>query len=363
MSFNTTLSAPQSMSSAFVHLFEWSWADVAKECEEFLGPKGFTAVQISPPNEHISGDAWWTRYQPVTYELISRSGNEEQFVDMVNRCRAVGVGIYADAVINHIAAASGTSIAGKQYGNRSTPIYSPADMHHNDGDTSKNCQISNYADKHNVQYCDLVGLPDLCTSCEYVQKTVSDYLNHMADIGIAGFRIDAAKHQDAGELGQLLAKVDKKLWKFGEVISGAGEAVTPDMYTSLMDVTEFDYSRKLAPNFQTDGDLKYFSNFGRSWGLMGSDKAVVFLDNHDTQRGEAKLTYKNGALYQLASIFMLARPYGYPKVMSSYYFDGHDQGPPSTPVHSSSGLGCGGEPTSTRAFNLTTLSSGPWVCE
>merc|ERR1719506_2657387 len=89
---------------AFVHLFEWSWEDVALECEQWLGPKGYTAVQISPPNEHISGDAWWTRYQPVTYELVSRSGSADEFADMVERCNAVGVGIYADAVINHIAA-------------------------------------------------------------------------------------------------------------------------------------------------------------------------------------------------------------------------------------------------------------------
>merc|ERR1719189_1871493 len=116
-----------------------------------------------------------------------------------------------------------------------------------------------------------------------------------------------------------------------------------------MDVTEFDYSRKLAPNFQTDGDLKYFSNFGQSWGLMGSDKAVVFLDNHDTQRGEAKLTYKTGVLYQLATIFMLAHPYGYPKVMSSYYFDSHDRGPPKQAVHSGTGVACG--------------KGQPWVCE
>lgn len=33
----------------FVHLFEWSWDDIAKECEDWLGPKGFDAVQVSPP--------------------------------------------------------------------------------------------------------------------------------------------------------------------------------------------------------------------------------------------------------------------------------------------------------------------------
>lgn len=349
-----------------MHLFEWSWADIAQECEEWLGPKGFTAVQISPPNDHMSGDAWWTRYQPVTYELTSRSGDEKAFKDMVQRCKKVGVGIYADAVINHIAAGSGTSIAGNPYGNRATPIYSQKDMHNN-GDLGSNCQISNYADKHNVQYCDLVGLPDLCTSCDYVQKTVSDYINHMSDIGIAGFRIDAQKHQDAGELAQLLSHVKnmKSMFMFGEVISGAGEAVTPSMYESMGHVTEFDYARKLAPNFQDEGKLKFLGKFGQDWGLMPRDDAVVFLDNHDTQRGEAHLTYKNGKIYQLANVFMLAHPYGYPKVMSSYFFDGHDQGPPSTPVHRGKSVACGGAPTALvqSAMNVTAPMGAPWVCE
>ena len=29
-----------------VHLFEWPWDAVARECEEVLGPKGFCGVQV-----------------------------------------------------------------------------------------------------------------------------------------------------------------------------------------------------------------------------------------------------------------------------------------------------------------------------
>lgn len=322
---------------------------MALECEQFLAPKGFAAVQISPPNDHIQGDAWWTRYQPVTYELVSRSGNADEFADMVKRCNAVGVGIYADAVINHIAAGGGTSIAGHSYGGRATPIYSANDMHHNNGNTGANCQVSNYKDKWNVQYCDLVGLPDLCTSCDYVQKTVAAYLDHMASLGISGYRIDAAKHQDAGELHGLVNRVNSDLWKFGEVIDAAGEAVTSGMYTGYMDVTEFSYAQKLGPNFNDEGHLQYLSNFGESWGLINSGNAVVFIDNHDTQRGNAPLTYKNGGIYNLINVFMLAHPYGYPKVMSSYYFNSHDQGPPGSPVHEGGNVNCG--------------NGHPWVCE
>lgn len=339
-------SNPVAGQDTFVHLFEWSWSDVAIECEDFLGPKGFTAVQISPPNEHISGSAWWTRYQPVTYELTSRSGDEAAFKDMVNRCKAVGVGIYADAVVNHIAAGSGTSIAGKSYGNRATPIYSQDDMHHG-SDASKNCEISDYSDRSNVQNCDLVGLPDLCTGCSYVQEQVSGYLNYMGSLGVAGYRVDAAKHMAANELGSMLSKVTSNMWHFHEVISGSGEAVQVDEYTGIGEVTEFSYFRALASNIADEGKLSYLSNFGESWGLIASDSAVVFMDNHDTQRGEAPLTYKNGNVYTLANVFMLAHPYGYPKVMSSYNFDDHDQGPPGSSVHGS-GNACG---------------KGAWVCE
>jgi len=48
-----------------------------KECETFLGPKGFGAVQVSPPSEHavLGGYPWWQRYQTVGYALDqSRSG-------------------------------------------------------------------------------------------------------------------------------------------------------------------------------------------------------------------------------------------------------------------------------------------------
>ena len=72
-----------------------------------LGPYGFGGVQVSPPTEHAviwhPRRPWWERYQPVSYKMISRSGNDAQFRDMVARCNKVGVRIYADAVINHMA--------------------------------------------------------------------------------------------------------------------------------------------------------------------------------------------------------------------------------------------------------------------
>src|SRR5215213_4212458 len=55
----------------FVEMFEWRWADLATECEQVLGPAGYRAALISPPQEHavIAGFPWWERYQPVSYSV------------------------------------------------------------------------------------------------------------------------------------------------------------------------------------------------------------------------------------------------------------------------------------------------------
>jgi len=343
---------PHSISQAFVFLFEWSWEDVAKECEAWLGPKGFAAALVSPPNEHAVGNSWFMRYQPVSYNLTSRSGNEAQFVDMVRRCRAVGVGIYVDAVFNHCAPMSGVGVAGSRFGFRSYPLYGPQDFHHQGSDPSTNCGVSDYHDLHNVQYCDLQGMPDLCTGCPHVQEAVATYLNRLALLGVAGFRVDAAKHMDAGELYNLLGRVNSSLFRFLEINAVPGEVVQTPMYFFDGVVTEFGFASTLEPKFEGEGLLRDdLKKFGEDWGLVPSDKAVVFLDNHDTQRnGQAPLTFQSGDMYVLLNIFMLAYPYGYPKVMSSYRFASSDQGPPSTPVHGpNSEVRCG--------------PGQPWVCE
>jgi len=50
---------------------------------------------VSPPNEHLviwnPSRPWFERYQPISYRLVSRSGNEDEFRDMVRRCNAVDV--------------------------------------------------------------------------------------------------------------------------------------------------------------------------------------------------------------------------------------------------------------------------------
>ena len=373
------LDAPR---TAFVQLFEWKWTDIARECETYLGPKGFAAVQISPPNEHnwiTTGDGapypWWMRYQPVSYSLdSSRSGTRAQFIDMVNRCNAVGVGIYADAVINHMTSGSGTvSSAGSDpWGVESYPR-----VPYGTGDFHATCTVSNYQDAGNVQNCQLVGLQDLNTGSAYVRGKIADYLVDLANIGVKGFRVDAAKHISPADLGPIISAVNARLatrpYWFLEVIGAAGEAVQPSQYfgtdDNLVNVTEFAYGQQIFGKFVGGGRLADLHTFGESWGLMPSNRGVAFIDNHDTQRGHAGggtvVTYHNGPTHDLANVFMLAWPYGYPVVMSSYAFNTSSAfdtsyGPPFDPNTGATRGPWDGGVSQPACFNQTV---GGWVCE
>ena len=52
------------------------------------------------------------------------------------------------------------------------------------------------------------------------------------------------------------------------------------------------------------------------------------------------MTYKDDYQYKLANAFMLAQDYGFKRVMSSYYFDDTDQGPPGNDPGCGNGWVC-----------------------
>merc|ERR1712232_1184511 len=139
--------------------------------------------------------------------------------------------------------------------------------------------------------------------------------------GVSGIRIDAAKHIHSTDLAALFSKIDPNLFRFLEVLKAADEAVHPEEYFGLGKITEIGYGAQVGRTFKSEGELLgNLESFGAGWGLMPDAHAVVFMDNHDTQRDSAVLTYKDGTVYTMANVFMLAWPYGYPKVMSSYQF-------------------------------------------
>ena len=317
-----------------VHLFQWKFNDIANECEKVLGPKGYEGVQITPPAEHLNKpDVWWSVYQPVNLRNFhSYGGTEEQLRGMITRCKSAGVKIYVDTVVNNWASygGSGVGTGGSGWSSRNYPVFKDNDFH-------SGCRVNNYSDRGNVQNCGLEGMPDLNTGSDYVQNEVATYMKTLQGWGVAGFRLDAAKHIAVSELHAILNKAGNP-FAYVEVIGAQGEAVQPGEYMGMNRVTEFGYTRTITGNF--NGQIKNLRSLGD--GLMSSDKAQVFVSNHDTERNSAgtqSLNYKSGAKYDLAQAFMLAWPYGWTQVYSGYQFNGHDDGAPQSQA-CSSGWNC-----------------------
>lgn len=307
-------------------LFEWSYDSVAKACTNQLGPAGYGFVEISPATENIQGGQWWTSYQPASYKLQNRLGDETSLKHMIDTCHAAGVKVVADAVINHMTSGSGTGTAGTVYSKYNYPgYYQDQDFH------TCRTDISNYADRSNVQNCELVGLADLDTGSDYVRSTIAGYLNHLTSLGVDGFRIDAAKHMAAGDLAAIKAKLTNPgVYWAQEVIYGAGEAVQPGEYVTTGDVDAFQGAYDLKRIFSSE-KLAYLSNWGASWGAgyLAGNQSRTFVDNWDTERNGSTLSYKDNATYTLANVYMLAWPYGSPNVLSDYEFSDNDAGPPN----------------------------------
>ena len=343
-----------------VQMFEWSWNDLATECTQFLGPQGYGGIQISPPGASKTTATWWGVYQPVNYvNLTSRFGTQAQLQSMINSCHAAGVRVYADVVVNQMAADSSASAGVATDGstwNSATlayPYFSASDFH-----AACDIQSADYnsaAGRSNVQTCRLSGMPDLNSESSYVRGQIVNYLNALLALGIDGFRIDAAKHQAAASLQAIMSSVKsthpttnqgEAIWVTQEIVPD-GEVVRSD-YFPIGTVNEFQFAYAMRDAFRNANGaspstiptmMGTWNNWGGTWGFVQPTNATVFVNNWDTERNGGSLAASNytGATndtqgshrYDLANIFMLAQGYGEAQLHSGFRFTNVDQDRPS----------------------------------
>jgi alpha-amylase len=347
-------------SDTSVQMFEWSWNDLATECTQFLGPQGYGGIQISPPGASRTTSTWWGVYQPVNYvNLTSRFGTSAQLQSMINTCHAAGVRVYADVVVNQMAADSsataGVATDGSTWNSATLayPYFSASDFH-----AACDIQPADYnsaAGRSNVQTCRLSGMPDLNSESSYVRGQVVNYLDALLALGIDGFRIDAAKHQAAASLQAILASVKSShpttnlgepIWVTQEIVPD-GEVVRSD-YFPVGTVNEFQFAYAMRDAFRDANGaspstiptmMGTWNNWGGTWGFVQPTNATVFVNNWDTERNGGSLAASNytGATndtqgshrYDLANIFMLAQGYGEAQLHSGFRFTNVDQDRPS----------------------------------
>jgi alpha-amylase len=206
-----------------LHAFEWKYRDVGLNAQA-IADAGYRSVLVAPPlkSERSTECPWYKRYQPQDFRVIDNcAGNKEQFVAMLQALKQKGVRVYADIVVNHMANErnNATNFPGdailneyrtkvtywnkqKLYGNLSKGLFSPPDFH------SESC-IINYSDPVSVMKDRICGqspdrgLPDLKDTVpgqNWVLDQRKQYIQALFDLGVRGFRLDAAKHMPIGAI-------------------------------------------------------------------------------------------------------------------------------------------------------------------
>ncbi|CAK9005627.1 unnamed protein product [Durusdinium trenchii] len=390
-------------STVLVKLMEWNYNDVAKECTEFLGPNGFEAVQVAPVTEHILGYQWWVKYQPVSAGLDSRSGTEEELRQMVATCRAAGVQVIVDILLNHMASpckqAKKKSKSGeleempcrgwagskfgsrRQQGARGWDAAGPEHFHHQAASLEQPfCKVGPQTGwlcpEDDCTPCDMYELPDFNTELQEVRDMQFKHLEELYHIGITGLRVDAAIYHHVYELADMLNRLPWDLiyqewW---------GEYPPQDRTDYVGLYRDVAYRWHLVNRLSNLNASELPQLLELEGGVFGisQDMAVYPFAYHDGRSKDADpeiATYKNGLAFHQQQKFFLSWPVGNSVLIwGGYGWRDLSHGPPGCdradgdhcspkPVYDANGL-----PQCLRAPELSPLPRTAarerrWICE
>lgn len=371
------------MNGTILQCFEWylppdtkHWQRIAEQAKA-LAEAGITAVWLPPAYKGASGinDVGYGVYD--TYDLgefdqkggiPTKYGTKAEYLTAIASLHEAGLQVLADIVFNHrmgadeceqaqatedvvnnrnctTAANQTVSVYTKftfpgRGGKYSTFQWNKSHFDGVDWDAAKKRSAvfrlngknwDGEVDKENGNYDYLMGA-DLDMSNPEVVSELDCWGNwYLSETGVDGFRVDAVKHISFTFFNAWLTKLRQNT---GRELFAVGEYWKPDVNTllhylnaaggcmSLFDVPLHFNFHAASHGFGTYDMRHILDNT-----LVSANpvKAVTFVDNHDTQPGQALQSWVDGWFKPLAYAIILLREGGYPCVFyGDYYGIAHD---------------------------------------
>ncbi|MCD9032181.1 alpha-amylase family protein [Luteimonas sp. Y-2-2-4F] len=341
--------AAAAQAEVVLHAFNWPYATVEARAAQ-IAQAGYRKVLVAPAYRS-QGTEWWARYQPQDLRVIDHPlGDTEAFADMVQALADHGVATYADVVLNHMAneawmrpdlnypgaavlslyAADPARYAGlRLYGDLSSNQFGAGDF------GPAQC-IADYADAYQVRHYRICGgggdpgLPDLVAN-DWVVQQQRAYLQALKDLGVRGFRIDAAKHMTFEHMNRVLdAGIRAQAHVFGEVITtgGAGTVDYDRFLAPYLDATshaayDFPLFNAMRNALLPGGSLSALVDPGAYGQALPGARAVTFAVTHDIPNNAGfRYAILDPVDETLAYAFLLGRDGGVPMV----YTDRNESG-------------------------------------
>ncbi|MPW36288.1 alpha-amylase family protein [Vibrio sp. B1Z05] len=328
-----------------LHAFDWPYKTVAARAEH-ISQLGYKTVLVSPPMKslkHKSGTAWWQRYQPQDYRIIDNElGNTLDFRSMMTCLKEHGIRVYVDVVFNHMAneayLRSDLQYPSQQelqayaddpeyyeslrlFGDLSCPLFTENDFVEAFG-------IKDWRDKWQVQNGRITGgphdagLPTL-RDCEHVIEQQRAYLLAMKEMGVKGFRIDAAKHISIEQLRKVWTKeITEGVHIFGEIITDGGATkqeyelfLKPYLNKTRLGAYDFPLFNTVHQALQGQGRMSALIDPYNVGEALKRQRAITFVITHDIPNNDVFQGLIMAEEYEwLGYCYILCRDGGVPLV-------------------------------------------------
>lgn len=259
---------------------------------------GVTHIQISPVqgiftralielSEHCPHiRAWYRVYQPTGVRVSNSIGNEQSLTELITAAKQYRIGIIVDVVLHH---KTGCPLC-----NPKALFFLPTFL----SDWLKSMMAAyNLRERPETRRfgCYDWGPPQNLQDPNVLEET-TEFLVGLLEMGVAGFRFDAAKHIKPDILQGILknavnrSKTSSDLYSYSEVLDSQPWVCEEYLLSDDPIFTVSDYPRTFAlmGALSPGGDLRYFLESQHSW---WSWKSVCIADSHDSMEGHSYSFY------------------------------------------------------------------------
>ena len=258
------------------------------------------------------------------YTIDEDFGTEEDLKELIDLCHQRNVKLILDLPLNHTGTLNpwfSAFTVSHRNGDAEDPYYDFY-TYINAGETAPaGRSFSALAGTDILYECNFSGgMPELNYDNEEVRQAALDVAKYYLDLGVDGFRFDAAKyiyytdHEKTAEFWQ---------WYMGEL-----KAIKPDIYTvaevwdddgitdryfpavNCFNFTTSQTNGLIAQTAQT-GDVNKYTAYVQGYvervTAMNPDAMIVpFIANHDTDRAAGYLTVASGQMKMAANLYLLS---------------------------------------------------------
>lgn len=240
------------MGERVIHCFNWNLKYVEEQLI-MIKEQGFTAIQLSPMQDHKKGNEWWKRYQPTNFKIGNDLGSKEDLIRLCNKANSLGLKIIVDVVGNNVAGLDN----GKIYPHEDVKIpleyFKPFK------------KVEGWEDRQDY-ITNSIGIPCLNTRLHEVQELIFNYIDELIECGVKGVRMDASKHIALPSEGSDFwinfkdRFSNKDMFNYGEVIFEKQNII--DEYTQYINVltnmSHWDRNKIVTFAFSHDSDETFF---------------------------------------------------------------------------------------------------------